>query len=126
MSSSWLNQTLLLGLASVTFIILIGLPLFIKHHREKQKRYHRNAELRQSVLQFRLSKMLAFIGIRLDDYLTRIPYDAIQRHITNCAACPNIPTCDHCLRDGRFVSDMNFCPNYQSLMAYSRIMPSVE
>jgi hypothetical protein len=58
--------------------------------------------------------------------LNRIPHNAIQQHITNCAACPNIPTCDHCLRDGRFVSDMNFCPNYQSLMAYSRIMPSVE
>ena len=126
MSSAWLNLTLLLGLSSLALVILVGLPLVIKHRQKKQRLYHRNAELRQSVLQFRLSKMLAFIGIRLDDYLSRIPHDAIQRHITNCAACPNIPTCDQCLRDGRFVRDMNFCPNYQSLMAYSRIMPSVE
>jgi hypothetical protein len=126
MSALTLLLTLVLGLAGVTVIILLGLPRYKEYLSEKQKQDRRVAELRQSVLHYRLSKMLAFIGIQLDDYLTRIPHHAIQQHITNCAACPNIPTCDHCLRDGGFVADMNFCPNYQSLMAYSRIMPSVE
>lgn len=126
MSALALLLTLVLGLAGVMGFILLGLPRIKEYHSKKHLRNHRVAELRQSVLHYRLSKMLAFIGIQLDDYLTRIPHSAIQQHITNCAACPNIPTCDHCLRDGGFVADMNFCPNYHSLMAYSRIMPPVE
>jgi hypothetical protein len=125
MSASALLMVLMLGLAGMIVLFLISLTGFKQYLNKKQKQDLRIAELRQSVLQFRLSKMLAFIGIRLDDYLTRIPQHAIQQHITNCDACPNIPTCDRCLRDGGFVSDMNFCPNYQSLMAFSRIMPPV-
>ena len=82
--------------------------------------------LYNTVRQYRLSKMLSFIGVRLDDYIMRIPEYQIKKHIVRCRNCPNISTCDRCLHDGMHMSDMHFCPNYKSLMYYSKVMPAVE
>jgi hypothetical protein len=126
MDSTLLYLTIMLGLVGVSLSMLVGISQYKEFQREQQKLCRQKAKYRRAVRKYRLSKMLAFIGIHLDDYLTRIPHEAIRKHIISCKNCPNIPTCDRCLRDGEFISDMNFCPNYQSLMAYSRIMPSVE
>ena len=115
-----------LCLASVLLLILAAFVQYNKYKNQQQELRLLKQKFHHVVCKFRLSKMLAFIGIQLEDYLTRIPHDAIRKHIINCKNCPNIPTCDRCLRDGEYVTDMNFCPNYQSLMAYSRIMPPVK
>ncbi len=121
-----LYWTIMLGLVSVALSILVAINQYKEYQREHQELLREKEKFRRAVSKYRLSKMLTFIGIQLDDYLVRIPYEAIRKHIINCKNCPNIRTCDRCLRDGEYVADMNFCPNYQSLMAYSRIMPSVE
>ena len=126
MDNTSLYLILVLGLAGMALLILVGIPQYRERHLQQQKIRRRREQYRRIVCKYRLSKMLSFIGIKLDDYLTRIPLKAIKKHIINCKACPNIPTCDRCLRDGEYVNDMNFCPNYQSLMAFSRVMPSVE
>ena len=126
MNSLILYLTIILGLISVALLVLAGITQYQQYQKEQQDSLRLKENFRRAVCKYRLSKMLTFIGIKLDDYLVRIPYEAIRKHVINCKNCPNIPTCDRCLRDGEYVSDMNFCPNYQSLMAYSRIMPSVE
>jgi len=126
MTPTMLYLTIVLGLAGMILLFLVGIPQYKERQNEKRIITLKIEAYRHTVSQYRLSKMLSFIGIRLDDYIIRIPHTAIENHITNCHACPNIPTCDRCLRDGEYVGDMNFCPNYQSLMAFSRIMPSVE
>lgn len=126
METTMLYLILVVGLAGVALLVLVGIPQYKIQMREKQKVALQIEKYSHIVSRYRLSKMLSFLGIRLHDYLTRIPHDAIEKHITNCDACPNIPLCDRCLRDNQYVNDMNFCPNYQSLMAFSRIMPSVE
>ena len=126
MDNGSLHLTLVLGFAGMALLVLVGIPQYKEHQRQQQKIRRQKEKFYRIVSKYRLSKMLAFIGIQLDDYLTRIPLKVIKKHIINCKACPNIPTCDRCLRDGEYVNDMNFCPNYQSLMALSRIMPSVE
>jgi hypothetical protein len=126
METTLLYLTLALGLMGVTLSALVGIVQYKEYQREQKNLLRQKEKYRRAVCKYRLSKMLGFIGIRLDDYLSIIPHEAIRKHIINCKNCPNIPTCDRCLRDGEYVNDMNFCPNYQSLMAYSRIMPSVE
>lgn len=117
--------------STLIFIVIplatLGLLLAVVLTSTKIRKYRQQVQqketLKKSVRRYRLSKMLAYLGIKLDDYVTRIPGAVIQRHITRCKACPDIPTCDRCLRDGEIVSNMHFCPNYRSLLRYSRMMP---
>ena len=114
--------SLLLGL----LVAAIAIMLIVRKYSETQYRLLQLDALRRVVSQYRLSKMLAYIGIKLDDYVTRIPTEEIRSHVKHCKSCPDVHICDRCLRDGQYVSDMHFCPNYDSLMSYSRVMPSVE
>ena len=109
----------LLGLALVVLLLLLLFPgyLWQRTHNSLQQ------SLTRSVEQFRLSKMLAFLGIKIRDYVHHVPEQVIVQHIARCEACPNTRECDSCLRDGRFFADMNFCPNFRSLMHCSRMMP---
>ena len=118
MSSAIPYLLLTLGLL-LTVALLILIEEFIKRRKQRQQWQ----ALQQAVMHYRLSKMLAFLGIDPGKYVRHIPEQVIAQHIARCHACPNIPDCDRCLRDGRFTPDMNFCPNFQSLMYYSRIMP---
>jgi hypothetical protein len=115
-------MSLLLGFLVFTVVLMLAI------HKLSEAQYRRLQldALRHVVSQYRLSKMLAYIGIKLDDYVSRIPPDEIRNQVTHCKACADTETCDRCLRDKHFVNDMHFCPNYESLMTYSRVMPSVE
>jgi hypothetical protein len=99
-----------------------NIPIIKKAARQRRNK----AQLRQVIYRYRLSKMLHYIGIRVTDFVDRIPPYEVRKHIIRCKRCPNITTCDACLRDGRVISDMHFCPNYESLMAYSWIMPALK
>jgi hypothetical protein len=94
--------------------------------KKKAKDYQYKERLRRVVYRYRLSQMLHYIGIRVEDYVNRIPSPEVKKQIMACKRCTNIKTCDMCLRDGMFINDMHFCPNYKSLMTYSKIMPPVE
>ncbi len=114
--------TLLLGLLAV-FILLM---LAIRKLSNLRYRQLQLDALRRVVSQYRLSKMLAYIGIKLEDYVERIPPDEIRTQVSHCKACTELDICDRCLRDKHYVSNMHFCPNYNTLMSYSKIMPSIE
>lgn len=75
---------------------------------------------RQYIKRLRLTKMLEYLGVDLTDYLRKIPVSDVEQHISNCKKCENTETCDACLRDGRQMANMNFCPNYQSLTLHSK------
>ena len=113
---------LLLAFSQSTMLLLNRVP-FVNN---KFKRRYVLECLRHTVYQYRLSKMLHYIGIRVEDFVRRIPERQVKKHIVRCKRCPNTDTCDQCLRDGKFVSDMHFCPNYKSLMTYSKIMPPIK
>jgi hypothetical protein len=68
--------------------------------------------------------MLEHLGAGLDDYLAKVPASEIEAQITLCSRCGNTETCDSCLRDGREIFDMGFCPNYWSLTAHSKTVAS--
>ncbi|MDH5324149.1 MAG: DUF6455 family protein [Gammaproteobacteria bacterium] len=79
-----------------------------------------NPQLQHTVKNLRLFKMLQFIGADFHTYLNRLPEEEIQLHVQRCKACPNLESCDHCLRDGHPPKDMSFCPNYPRLIELSR------
>ena len=112
-------------MSDVLLILLLSLVtgscLVIAHQWRKGRQRHENfQELRQQVVQLRLSKMLTHLGASLEDYTRIIPRPEIEKHVRNCKQCVEYETCDTCLRDGRVIFDMNFCPNYGSLTAHSR------
>lgn len=109
----------LLGLALVVILLLLLLPGYLW---QRNKRLLQQS-LMQSISQQRLSKMLAFLGIKLDDYVSHVPEQLVLQHIRNCKDCPNVRDCDACLRDGHYFVDLHFCPNYSSLTHCSRMMP---
>jgi hypothetical protein len=97
-------------------LILLSLDKVPRVHRVLAHRQHREL-LRHKVYQYRLASMLRYLGIPMDYYMSNLPEDEIKKHIYRCDSCPNIETCDRCLRDGEGINDMRFCPNYESLMA---------
>ena len=102
---------------SLAGIIVLALDRAPRIHKVLADRQHREL-LRHKVYQYRLASMLRYLGISMDYYIANLPKGEIRKHIYRCDKCPNIKTCDRCLRDDEEISDMHFCPNYNSLMAY--------
>jgi len=85
-----------------------------------KKREHAHEVLLNRVRRLRLHKMLAFLGINQDEYLRAVPAADINQHIHRCSHCKELDICDSCLRDGKSIVNMNFCPNHMSLTGHSK------
>lgn len=105
---------ILFGLGFGTILLL--LPGYIWRRRQRR----RYSVLVRQVTQYRLSKMLTFLGITLKDYLRHVPEPIVLRQISVCDACDNVAQCDACLRDRQFTTSLHFCPNFNSLMHCSQ------
>ena len=110
---------MVLGIVGAVTLLATGL---VKYYALKRKKLECLTALHTLVSRFRLYKMLSYLGVDFDKYLNKIPQRVILHHVTNCRACSNIPTCDQCLRDGKVIADMHFCPNFHSLMVLSRTL----
>lgn len=108
----------LLILAGFFILFMTLIPRFKQKYIDHKER----KALRRTVTRFRLFKMLSYLGVNFDQYINKTPLPIISKHIRNCSACQNTVTCDTCLRDGRIINDMNFCPNHQSLLVQSRLL----
>ena len=84
-----------------------------------KKREHAHEVLLYRVKRLRLHKMLAFLGINQDEYLRAVPPADINQQIHRCSHCKELDICDSCLRDGKSIVNMNFCPNHKSLTEHS-------
>ncbi len=104
--------------------VLVAVYVSLRSADHRQLILEREA-VQDTVSRFRLSKMLAYVGIRPEDYVTNLPNEEISRHVVNCLTCPSIPTCDHCFNEGVCSGDMKFCPNYEALVSYRKLMPVV-
>lgn len=110
-------STAALILALVLILFLVN--LILQREIGRQAEFQSQLELRDKLRQFRLSKMLAFLGVDSERYIRKLPKEDIHRHLETCSQCSNIPACDSHLRDGKPVTNMNFCPNYKSLIRHS-------
>lgn len=115
---SLLALVLLYGMAAVVIMILDGSPKF----KELFEYWHQKELIRHNVYQHRLSSMLRYLGINLDNYISKLSEAEIRHHIMRCKNCPNIPACDRFFHDGKTTSNLSFCPNYSSLLGISSII----
>jgi hypothetical protein len=114
---SFMALLMVILMFSLAGIIVLALDRAPRIHRVLADRQNREL-LRHKVYQYRLASMLRYLGIPMDYYVSNLPKGEIRKHIYQCGKCPNIETCDHCLRHGEEICDMHFCPNYDSLVAY--------
>ena len=105
---------------------VLAIVYFISRNSDADQLKLQQAAMKESVSRFRLTKMLSYVGIKLEDYVTNLPHEEINRHVSRCITCPDIPSCDYCFDEGQCTGDMNFCPNYDALVAYRRMMPALK
>ena len=87
-----------------------------------KKRDRAHEALLNRVKRFRFYKMLKFLGVEENEYLHAVPTADINQQIHRCSQCKTLDLCDSCLRDRRQVFDLNFCPNYRSILEHSDIV----
>ena len=85
-----------------------------------RKRGHAHEVLLNRVMRLRMYKMLKFLGASPDEYLSVVPAADINQQIHRCIHCRTTEICDNCLRDGKRIVNMNFCPNHRSLTEHSK------
>jgi len=71
------------------------------------------------IMHLRFSKMLKFLGVDQSEYIKAIPDADINQQIHRCSHCKALDICDSCLRDGKWIVNLNFCPNYDSILKHS-------
>ena len=84
-----------------------------------KNRAHAHDVLLKRVMRLRLYKMLKFLGVNQDEYLRAVPAADINQQIHRCTHCKALDICDSCLRDGKRIVNMKFCPNHTSLIEQS-------
>ena len=101
------------GLAAAGFLALL-----VRFYSYLEFERYPRIRLKLVVRRLRLSKMLALLGIPFELYIKLVPIRDIERHVFNCRRCGRLDTCDKCLESGRCVENMQFCPNYSSLVTF--------
>lgn len=80
------------------------------------------ARLKARLGRLRLYKLLNYVGADVDTYVHAVPASELDMEMQRCAQCTAVKTCDACLRDGKCVTDMSFCPVYGSVTRHSRLL----
>ena len=86
--------------------------------REK-KRERAHEVLLNRVMRLRFHKMLKFLGVDQSEYLKVVPSADINQQIHRCSHCNALDICDSCLRDGKWIANLSFCPNHKSILKHS-------
>jgi rRNA maturation endonuclease Nob1 len=122
-----------MGNEQFVFLLLAGLvgvvltiTYIVSRKTDGDQRKLQHAAMQESVSKFRLTKMLAYVGIKLEDYVTNLPHEEINHHVKRCITCPDIPSCDYCFGEGKCTGDMKFCPNFDALVTYRKMMPALK
>lgn len=110
-------ESFLVGLAAalagvLVMALLVGVYMYLEYD------HYPRIRLTRSVRRLRLFKMLQLLGIPFHLYMKLVPVRDIQRHVHNCRRCQELSTCDRCLELGHCVTDMEFCPNFTSLVTF--------
>ena len=86
---------------------------------QSKKREHAHEVLLNRVMRLRFYKMLKFLGVDQSEYLKVIPAADINQQIHRCSHCNALDNCDSCLRDGKWIENLSFCPNHKSILKHS-------
>ena len=111
----------ILALTVAAFLVL--LPVAIIFNMKAGMKYRQ--ELARKLDNLRLGKMLAALGMDLDEYLATNPAVEIKNQMERCAACSNTEECDDKLATQAIDADrIGFCNNEESLRRMSSKPPT--
>jgi hypothetical protein len=109
-----LNLVALGVLALVLAAFLVLLPVAIIFNMKTGMKYRQ--ELAHKLDRLRLGKMLAALGMDLNEYLATNPTVDIKHQMERCTACTNTEECDDQLAINAIDADsIGFCNNEESL-----------
>jgi len=111
-----MEAIIIAGLSSSALILV---AIWVHFESKEQLAFSRHHAQLAKLRSYRLSKMLKYLGIDLDAYIDNMPPQSQWMHMNNCQHCPNTLECDEHLSNGKPITDMNFCPNYISLIKHS-------
>lgn len=110
-------SAVLMTLLVATFAILLVSAIVFNFRAGIRYRHALAAQLNN----FRLAKMLAALGIDIDEYLSTERVVDIHRHMERCGACENVGECDDRLNQGSLdAGEIGFCNNEKSLQEIAR------
>jgi hypothetical protein len=92
---------------------VIAIVLAIYRNLKTGRRFRQHLAARVDSL--RLSKMLGVLGIDREQYTHKLPVVDIEQHMAKCDACTTKQTCDEVLPDANPDTNLDFCPNQESL-----------
>ena len=111
----------ILSLTVAAFLVL--LPVAIIFNMKAGMKYRQ--ELARKLDHLRLGKMLAALGMDLDEYLATNPAVEIKNQMERCAACSSTEECDDKLATQAIDADrIGFCNNEESLRRMSSKPPT--
>ena len=86
-------------------------------------RARKNERAKEALLnrikQLRFYKMLNFLGVDQKEYIDAVPAADVDQQIHRCSHCNALDACDCSLRDGKWITNLNFCPNHDSILKHS-------
>ena len=101
--------------------LMCGLAVLVARMVLSARKNTRDHEvLMNRVKRLRLYKMLKYLGANQDEYLRAVPAADINQQIHRCSHCKAPDICDSCLRDGKRIVGMDFCPNHKSITEHSK------
>ncbi len=107
----------MLSLLLAVFLVLLTIAIIFNFRSGLKYR----EKLAGKIEKLRLGKMLAALGINIDEYVCSARAVDINDQISNCSACANTRECDDRLADGSISSDdIGFCNNEEALQEVTR------
>ena len=119
--------TVIIGsiLALFMLYVLIRMSYVIMRNVIVGMEFRKN--LARKVDALRLNKMLAALGIDINNYLHSERVIDIEEHIDKCSACQSTETCDDQLAKGTIqASNIDYCSNEKSLQHIVASKPAHE
>ena len=108
--------TLIIGSILALFVLYVIMRMSYVIMRNVIVGMEFRKSLARKVNALRLNKMLAALGIDINNYLHSERVIDIEEHIDRCAACQNTETCDDQLAKGTIqASNIDYCNNEESL-----------
>ena len=119
--------TLIIGSILALFVLYVIMRMSYVIMRNVIVGMEFRKSLARKVNALRLNKMLAALGIDINNYLHSERVIDIEEHIDRCAACQNTETCDDQLAKGTIqANNIDYCNNEESLQHIVTAKPAQE
>ena len=119
--------TVIIGSILVLFVLYVIMRMSYVMMRNVIVGMEFRKSLARKVDALRLNKMLAALGIDINNYLHTERVIDIEEHIDKCSSCQNTEICDDQLAKGTIQADnIDYCNNVESLQHIVAAKPAHE